>query len=264
MFPFNTDGIDPSGARFYFYNLTVQNWDDVVVPKPEGAQDCTRDFLIENCTVVLGVGMTVGSVPPERDCNCVKNITFRNVRMIRPLKGIYVKTNPGDQGTGLIQDIYYQNFTMDRPVWWAIYIGPQQMKEPDGDGPGCMLYPFDKKGTCQTQPRVTLKNITLDNIKIHKSFLYPYTIRCNVTNPCTEINFYDVVTDEWQHGQPETGYVCEYASGKRRGNYPPIHCLDDISTSPMEMPVKKRTIWEDALEMTLTGFKISRLLFAEL
>ena len=50
---------------------------------------------------------------------------------------------------------------MDRPIWWAIYIGPQQMKEPDGDGPGCMLYPFDKKGTCETQPRVTLKKITL-------------------------------------------------------------------------------------------------------
>ena len=77
--------------------------------------------------------MTVGSVPPEKECNCVKNITFRNVRMVRPFKGIYVKTNPGDEGTGLIQDIYYSNFTMDRPIWWAIYIGPQQMKEPDGD-----------------------------------------------------------------------------------------------------------------------------------
>jgi len=228
MFPFNTDGIDPSGARFHVYNLTVQNWDDVVVPKPEAEIDCTRDFMIENATVILGVGMTVGSVPPELGCNCVKNITFRNVRMIRPLKGIYVKTNPGDQGTGLIQDIYYKNFTMDRPIWWAIYIGPQQMKEPDGDGPGCMLYPFDKKGTCATQPRVTLRNITLDDIKIHKSFLYPYTIRCNVSNPCTEINFYDVQTDMWQIGRPDTGYVCEYAMGKTRGTTPKIHCLDEI------------------------------------
>lgn len=161
MFPFNTDGIDPAGARFHIYNITCQNYDDVVVPKPEGISDCTRDFLVENCTVFLGVGMTVGSVPPEKECNCVKNITFRNVRMVRPFKGIYVKTNPGDEGTGLIQDIYYSNFTMDRPIWWAIYIGPQQMKEPDGDGPGCMLYPFDKRGTCATQPRVTVINITL-------------------------------------------------------------------------------------------------------
>lgn len=96
MFPFNTDGIDPSGARFHIFNITAQNWDDVVVPKPEAEVDCTRDFLVENCTVALGVGMTVGSVPPNKGCNCVRNITFRNVRMIRPLKGIYVKTNPGD------------------------------------------------------------------------------------------------------------------------------------------------------------------------
>ena len=64
-----------------------------------------------------------------------------------------------------------------------------------------MLYPFDKKGTCGTQPRVTLKNITLENIKIHKSLLYPVTIRCNVSNPCTEINFLNVQVDEWQIGQ---------------------------------------------------------------
>lgn len=105
--------------------------------------------------------MTVGSVPPDIGCNCVRNIVFRNIRSIKPLKGIYVKTNPGDVGTGLVENIYYYNFTMTRPIWWAIYIGPQQMKEPDGDGPGCMLYPFDKKGTCTTQPRVTLRNITL-------------------------------------------------------------------------------------------------------
>lgn len=101
-----------------------------------------------------------------------------------PFKGIYVKTNPGNKGHGNITNIYYQNFTMDRPIWWAIYIGPQQMLEPDGAGPGCMIYPFDPRGNCQTQPLVTLKNITLDNIKIHRSLLYPVTIRCNVSNPC--------------------------------------------------------------------------------
>lgn len=72
--------------------------------------------------------MSVGSVPPNPGCNCIRNITFRNVEFIRPLKAIYVKTNPGDSGTGLVEDILYQNITMDRPIWWAIYIGPQQMK----------------------------------------------------------------------------------------------------------------------------------------
>lgn len=153
---------------------------------------------------------------------------------------------------------------MDRPIWWAIYIGPQQMKEPDGDGPGCMLYPFDKKGTCSTQPRVTMRNITLEDITIHKSFLYPYTIRCNVSNPCTDINFFNVVTDTWQHGQPETGYVCEYATGKRKGTYPPLHCLDNIGAEDTELPKIKREFFSDMFERTLNGFKIGKMLFLEL
>lgn len=157
--------------------------------------------------------MTIGSVPPDRGCNCIRNITFRNVHITKALKGIYVKSNPGDEGTGLVENIHYYNFTMIRPLWWAIYIGPQQMKEPDGDGPGCMLYPFDKKGTCTTQPRVTFRNITLENIDIKNSLLYPVTIRCNVSNPCEHINFINVRTDKWDIGQKETGHVCEYASG---------------------------------------------------
>lgn len=106
LFPLNTDGIDPSGARMHIYNITVQNFDDVVVPKPshkgymEG--DCTQDMLVENATVVLGVGMSVGSVPPNNGRNCIRNIIFKNVQMSRPIKGIYVKTNPGDAGTGLV------------------------------------------------------------------------------------------------------------------------------------------------------------------
>lgn len=106
LFPLNTDGIDPSGARMHIYNLTVQNFDDVVVPKPSHqgymGGNCTQDMLIENARVVLGVGMTIGSVPPDVGCNCIRNITFRNVHVTKALKGIYVKSNPGDEGTGLV------------------------------------------------------------------------------------------------------------------------------------------------------------------
>jgi hypothetical protein len=34
LFPLNTDGIDPAGRYYHIWNLTVQNYDDVVVPKP--------------------------------------------------------------------------------------------------------------------------------------------------------------------------------------------------------------------------------------
>ncbi len=137
----------------------------------------------------LGVGMSIGSVPPKSDVNCLRNITFRNVHMQNPFKGIYIKTNPGTEGSGIIDRITYQNFTMKSPIWWAIYIGPQQMKEPDGGGPGCLLYPFDPKGTCETQPRVTITNIVVQNVTITNSLLYPVTIRCNASNPCRDFLF---------------------------------------------------------------------------
>ncbi len=56
---------------------------------------------------------------------------------------------------------------MIEPIWWAIYLGPQQQKQPDGGGgPGCMIYPFDPKGKCATQPLVAITNITLRNINV--------------------------------------------------------------------------------------------------
>lgn len=109
--------------------------------------------------------------------------------MNHPFKGIYIKSNPGDSGSGIVSNIIYQNITMIKPIWWAIYIGPQQMKQPNGGGPGCMLYPFDPKGTCDTQPLVTFQNISLTNVSITNSLLYPVTIRCNISNPCRYFSF---------------------------------------------------------------------------
>lgn len=77
---------------------------------------------------------------------------------------------------------------MDRPVWWAVYLGPQQQKQPGGGGPGCMFYPYDPKGTCETQPLIDIRNVIMKDIKIHKSLLFPYVFRCNKTNPCTGIH----------------------------------------------------------------------------
>ena len=112
----------------HIYNLTVQNFDDVVVPKPSHDDDCTRDMLVENIEVRLGVGMSIGSVPPHVGGSCIRNITFMNIVMKRPFKGIYIKTNPGTNGWGNVSNIYYKNISMDRPIWWAIYLGPQQMR----------------------------------------------------------------------------------------------------------------------------------------
>jgi len=71
--------------------------------------------------------MSIGSVSPKND-NCVRNVTFRNIDMDTPLKGIYIKTNPLKEdsiGKAIIADITYENITMKSPVWFAVYIGPQ-------------------------------------------------------------------------------------------------------------------------------------------
>jgi len=90
-----------------------------------------------------------------------------------------------------------------------------------------MLYPLDPKGTCSTQPRVSVNNVNLQRIHIHESLLYPVTLRCNVSNPCTNINFKEVKTDGWRIGEKITGNVCEFASGSSVDTYPVMSCLDN-------------------------------------
>jgi polygalacturonase len=195
----NTDGIDPSGTNVYIRNVTITNFDDAVAVKPANrgykVATCAQYITVEDCKVVYGVGMTIGSVPPNINTACIRDVTFRNISFDTPIKAVYVKTNPGDQGDGFIENILYENLKIDTPIWWGIYIGPQQQKQPDGDGPGCMLYPLLQN--CQTQPRITVRNITLRNVDSVNGILPPGIIRCNETNPCRDITFDNVKVTGW-------------------------------------------------------------------
>ena len=70
--------------------------------------------------------MTLGTVVPHDTHTCISNITVRNINFNYPFKAIYLKTNPGDEGDGLISNVLYENIKIHEPIWWAIYIGPQQ------------------------------------------------------------------------------------------------------------------------------------------
>jgi Glycosyl hydrolases family 28 len=177
-FPLNTDGIDPSGANIVIRNVTT--------------------------------------VPPNNNNNCVRDVTFRNIRMEYPLKAIYVKTNPGN-GSGIVSNITYLNIDIHKPIWWGIYIGPQQQKQPDGGGPGCMFYPVIKE--CPTQPRVTLENITLKNVKVTGSVLTPGIIRCHPDNPCKNFRFENVVHDAW-YNKVGLGFITENVEGEVINSFP--------------------------------------------
>mmetsp|Transcript_27631 Transcript_27631/g.5073 ORF Transcript_27631/g.5073 Transcript_27631/m.5073 type:complete len:189 (+) Transcript_27631:859-1425(+) len=160
--------------------------------------------------------MTIGSVPPNEHFNCVRNVTFSDITFHHPIKGIYLKTNPGTKGSGIISDITYENIWMHNPIWWAIYIGPQQQEQPDGAGPGCMLYPLT---ACETQPRVPFKNIKLRNVHSTGGILPSGIIRCNETNPCHGFEFTNVTTSSLMD-KLGYGYITENIYGIAENSSP--------------------------------------------
>jgi hypothetical protein len=68
-----------------------------------------------------------------------------------------------------------------------------------------MLYPYGPY--CPTEPKITIKNIILEDIKITNS-INPYSgvVRCNETNPCNSIYFTDVNVSTLTKNK---GYLCE-------------------------------------------------------
>lgn len=195
IFPLNTDGIDPSGVNILIRNLTYIGYDDAVAVKPSNSGSkygrCTKNVVVDGATVKWSTGMAVGTVPSRLSNNCITDVTFRNVKMNKPFKAIYIKSNPGDvNGTGSITNILYENFQVTGAIWWPIYIGPQQQQQPDGGGPGCMTFPLKH---CPTNPLVSMRNITLRNIDMQDTIaIYSGAIRCNRANPCTEFHFQNV------------------------------------------------------------------------
>jgi polygalacturonase len=186
IFPLNTDGIDPAGTNVLIRNVSISNFDDAVAVKPCNGNfkyaKCSQNIVVEDSRVTWGLGMTVcaepqltrdcmcflcligsdlpsvfpcaaqiGSVPPHENVNCVRDVIFRRINFTLPIKAVYVKTNPGTVGSGVISNITYEDIKAVGAVWWAIYIGPQQQKQPDGDGAGCMVRPL-----LRSAPRLVL------------------------------------------------------------------------------------------------------------
>lgn len=194
-FPLNTDGIDPSGIDVLIENVYIENFDDAIAVKPSnsGSQftDCSRDMVVRNSAVKFSVGLTIGSVPPNAGTNCVKNITFENIVMDWPIKAVYIKSNPGTVGDGIVDGITYRNIVASHPLWYPLWIGPQQQQQPGTAGTGCsFLYPIVK--TCPTQPRVTIQNVLLDNVTFTGGLTLPGVLLANASNPYTNITFNDV------------------------------------------------------------------------
>ena len=235
----NTDGVDPNGKDIWIHDSSIVNDDDSIAVKPmsqSGSQglplNCTENILVENMRLT-GFGASIGSVSPHSDHNCVRNVTFRNISMPGTGKGVYVKSNPTCDGTNSaeITDILYEDITMEKPVWWPIWIGPQQQQEPGSAlGRKCALqYPI--LNHCPTQGCVSFTNITLRRIKITDPLLSPGVILGNSThNNMRGLLFEDVVVENpgaWPYAR---NYQCKFATGVARGETSPTPpCFHKIS-----------------------------------
>ena len=224
----NTDGIDPSGSDVWVHDGSILNDDDSVTIKPSGAgnvghdgtkYDCSQNMLIENM-VMTGFGASVGSVGPGTDRPCVNNITFRNITMPHSGKGVYVKSN-GDPCTdgvssSQISNIFYEGIHIIKPVWWAVWVGPQQQSEPyekdENSGKCSLLYPINPH--CPAPACADFINITLKDIVIEDPLMSPGIIMGNVSNPM-DVHFVNVTVTgklpKWPYG--DDGYMVVATDG---------------------------------------------------
>lgn len=238
----NTDGIDISGINIVVSNCSVTNFDDSVCTKPISNGDslygsnCTSNFTITDVEITWGVGVSMGSVPPDVGGNCISNVYSSNVVFNNPLKAIYIKPNPmkvGQPATGIISNILYENVTINSPVWWTIWVGTQQQQQPGSSGTGCsFLYPLFNS-SCPTDPQVTVENITLRNIQVYNPVLSSGVLLMNSSNPGTQFTWDNVYFHNISSFPEANGsYLCESVQGIATGNtYPVPPCFQNNSTA---------------------------------
>ena len=171
--------------------------------------------MVQDIEVWFSEGLSVGSIQPGAQ-TCIKDVTFKNVQMHTPIRGIYVKTARAEKGTGLIQNITYENFNIQKPLLWGIYVGPLQ----DGGkgGKGCLHYPFSKN--CVVESKVTVTDIMLKNITVVDGLLPAGILLCNATNPCTGLDFEDVHVHTPLWDIMKQGYFVSNAQGTENDDFP--------------------------------------------
>ena len=217
-------------------NSSFVMFDDAVSVKPiHGGQCsftvCTQNILIENCYVKYGVGMAMGSLPPKPTVNCIRNVTVRNIVFDWPLKAIYIKSNPGTEGTGIFSNILYEHIQINDALFWAIWIGPQQQHQPHGVSTGCSFFYPLPYNDCPTNPLVTFDNIVLRDINITRGVFSPGVLICNASNPCTNFVFDRVNAYGWSVLPYWEGTHCENVQGKAINSNLVPSCFEKMQTN---------------------------------
>ena len=156
--------------------------------------------------------------------NCIDNVHVARVNFTTPLKAIYIKPNPAKAppATGSITNILYEDVNIADPVWFSIWIGPQQQQQPGSAGTGCsFLFPLPNT-TCPTDPEVTVANITLRRVRVSNTLMSPGVMLMNATNPGRNVTFDGVVFTNYSTWPVSGGYLCENVLGRAIGGTSPV------------------------------------------
>lgn len=166
-----------------------------------------------------GLGLTIGSIGNS----VVRNITFRDCHMHNTYKGIYAKF----RGSGLIQDILYENIVMESPEQWPIWIGPAQQAD-NVDicyaDPCSLCWPMIPFAQCKMPKDAAYIDITLRNITIINPKQSPGVLFGSDNTPMQNVIFDNVVVKN----PPANYYLCKNVQGVATGNtYPVPPCFHD-------------------------------------
>ena len=215
---FNTDGFDVTGRNIWIHDCTVWNQDDCFDVK-----DGTENVLIENIEA-SGLGLTIGSISGST----VRNVTFRNARMHRTDKGIYMKF----RGAGLVADVTYENIVIEEPTGYAIWVGPAQQSDSRqicAAHPCSLCWPELPGSQCAAPAGAQYVNITLRNISVLSPTRSPGVLLANESSPMRNVVFEDVVvTNPGSRPFGDAFYKCENVQGVATGTTHPVPpCFED-------------------------------------
>lgn len=168
MTAFNTDGIDVAGSNIWIHDVSINTQDDTIAIKGPSS-----NILVERVHGT-GMGLAIGAIADET----YRNITVRDSWLEYPYKGIYIKFQPieskFDVGehpnpNGTLSDVLFENITLVRPLWWALWIGPAQQSDTRSlcyANPCSICYPLLPTAHCNGQPERYAQRVTLRHVRI--------------------------------------------------------------------------------------------------
>lgn len=216
---FNTDGFDVTGRNVWIHDCKIWCQDDCIA-----AKDGSEDMLFERIEA-SGLGMTIGSIGGSN----VRNITFRDIYMKNTVKGIYSKFRGG---AGVIQDVTFENFYMDSPSQYAIWIGPAQQSDssnPCAAHPCSLCWPQTPFSKCDGVDEAKYINIKLKNITVDNAKGSPGLVLAGSQNPMQGVVFEDVRFNNPGTSPWDDFYYCKnVGDAVARGNTWPVPpCFKD-------------------------------------